>query len=351
MSRLMANHRYRRLRGGLRWAALLCLPLLWHATAQAQPAEPNDPLVDQSFSIRQDENLYQLEEAAAMISTSLHKISDKVSILGINSLHFGGEFNPDFRHKAEVILLEKIFEANSTVKLAMCHECRKLETKIVRGVLKLRKGIPSHEARLDLAKKLGVQGFIDLGIFKDENQITVYMKVTEAISGAIILVDEIAGRRAPKRQSMTISFGETNFTLEIAGASATYNALVLGFNETVQMTGRLSFGVDLNIYTDNNKNNPDAATTLSAGIMLGPYMGFDILQMQASTSRLVLYLGLGKLLSPQLNYANFGKAGFIFVAGDRLVIQLGYNSIVATDIENGDKITGGGMELLFGYRF
>jgi len=319
------------------------------AFAQQPPA---DPLVDESFSIRQDEDLYQMEEAVALIATSLNKIADRVKILAINSLYFGGSFDSDFRRKAEVIMLERLFEANPTVQLAQCQECQKLETKISRGVLRLRKGIPTAEARKALAKKLGVDGYIDLGIFKEGSQITVYLKVMEAQTGTIILVDELAGRTAYKRQSVNISFGEMSFPLSIGGQVAPHNALVLGINETVQLTGRFSFGVDLNIYTDNNTNNPKALTKLKPGILFGPYLGFDVVQLQASTSRLLLYIGLGKMISPQLNYANFFMAGLQFIVGDRLVITMGVHNFLETFIEGGtDKISGTGNELRFGYRF
>ncbi|MEE8394867.1 MAG: hypothetical protein V3S29_02350 [bacterium] len=330
----------------------VCLALLWAGAAWGQQT-PKEPLIDQSFSIRQDESLFEMEEAAAMVAGSLNRISDQVNILGINSLHIGGDFDGDFRRKAEVLFLEKIFQANPAVKLAQCQECQKLETKIVRGVLKLRKGIPSAEARQALAKKLGVDGFIDLGIFREKGQITVYLKVTEAKTGTIILVDEVAGRRAPLRDSLTISFGELNFPISDGTTFVTHNALAVGVNETVQLTGRFSFGVDLNFYVDNNANNTDSTISLSAGILLGPYVGYDILQMQASTSRLILYTGIGKMLSSQLNYANLFKVGLQFVVGDKLVIVLGVNSFTATDIEGGGgpQISGTGNEIRFGYRF
>ncbi|MCZ6472550.1 MAG: hypothetical protein O6934_03845, partial [SAR324 cluster bacterium] len=286
--------RFSRLTG----AVVLCgLVLLGMRPAWAQPVkrEIKEPIVEQSFSIRQDEDLFQLEEAITLIASSLNKIADKANTLAINSFHFGKEVDADFRRKAEVIILEKLFEASPSVRLVQCQECQRLETKIVRGILKLRKGIPSNEARQALAKKLGVDGFIDIGIFRDHNQITVYLKIVEAESGAIILVDELAGRRAPKREALTFSFGEMNFPISSASASADHKALVIGANETVQLTDRFSFGVDLNLYTDNNANNQEKIIELDVGIVLAPYLAYDVLRLQASTSRLLFYIGIGKL--------------------------------------------------------
>lgn len=343
--------RFSRLTG----AVVLCgLVLLGMRPAWAQPVkrEIKEPIVEQSFSIRQDEDLFQLEEAITLIASSLNKIADKANTLAINSFHFGKEVNADFRRKAEVIILKRLFEANPSVKLLQCQECRRLQTKIVRGVLKLRKGIPSNEARIALAKKLKVDGFIDIGLFRDRNQITIYIKVIEAETGAIILVDEQAGRRAPKREAITLSFGEMTIPIvSSAGVSADHDALVIGINETVQLTGRFSFGVDLNLLLDKNDNNPDRIITLDAGLLLAPYLALDIIQMQASTSRLILFVGIGKLLHPQLEYANLFKAGFQFIVGDRLVIVLGVNSFVEEDIEGSNKISGTGSEIRFGYRF
>ena len=311
-----------------------------------------EPIVDESFSIRQDEQLFQLEEVSTLLATSLNKLQGNVSTLAINSMHFGKGIDADFRRKAGIIILEKMFQANPSVKLVQCQECDKLETKIVRGVLKLRKGIPSNEARIALAKRLGVDGFIDIGIFRDNNQISVYVKVIEAQTGAIVLVDEQVGRRAPKRDALTFSFGEMTFPItDSSGTSADHNAIVIGVNESVQLTGRFSFGVDLNLYIDNNSNNPDAIITLDGGLLIAPWVGFDLIQLSASTSRLILLLGVGKLLAPQLEYATFYKGGLQFIVGDKLVITLAVNSFVEKDIENSNKITGTGSELLFGYRF
>ena len=351
---MAVRHNIKQKFGTTSWRMLVCallFAMLLPGLTWAQKAT-TDKVVDESFSIRQDEDLYQMEEAVSMIAESLNQIADKVKLLAINSLYFGGDIDADFRRKAEVIMLEQLFEASPTVQLAQCQECQILQTKIVRGVLKLRKGIPDAEARKALAKKLGVDGFIDLGIFRENNQVTVYLKVMEAATGTIILVDELAGRRAFRRQALTVSFGELNFPLQVGGASGNYNALALGFNESVQMTGRFSFGVDMNLYMDNNSNNPEAKTTLDAGLLFGTYLGFDAIQMYTSTSRLLIYAGLGKMISPQLNYANFYRAGIQFIVGDRLVIVYGINSFTETYIEGGsDKITGSGNELRFGYRF
>ncbi len=332
------------------------------ATAEQRAAKVSGNVIDESFSIRKDEDLYQLEEATALIAGSLSKISDQVSTLAINSFYFGKTVDPDFRRKAEVIILDKVFAANPDVRLVQCQECQKLETKIVNGVLRLRKGIPNQESRRELAKKLGADGFIDIGMFRDGKQLTVYLKVVEAESGAIILVDELVGRQAAKRQSLTFSFGELNFPIKIGTKSVQHNALALTVTETVQLTGRFSFGVDLAMYTDNNKQNTDPHTTLNGGIMLAPTLNFDLLQLRASTSRVLAYLGIGKLIDPQLNYANLARAGVEFVVGDKLVVVFGANSFTKNSIvlTNSEKtklgvteatLTGVGYEIRFGYRF
>jgi len=329
----------------------LCFLFLWAAPAFAQPREIKEPLVDESFSIRQEEDLFQLEEILALLAVSLSKISDRAKVLAINSMHFGRGVDADFRKKAEIIILARLFEANPTIKLVQCQECQRLQTKIVRGVLKLRKGLGSAEARVALAKKLEVDGFIDIGMFRNKQQITVFIKVIEAETGAIILVDELAGRTAFKRDALTISFGEMNFPIEKSGTSVDHKALVLGVSETVQLTGRFSFSVDVNLFVDNNANNPDKFLDLDAGLLLAPAVGFDVLQLQASTSRLVYYLGIGKLLSPQLDFANLFKTGFEFVVGDKLVITMGIVGFVESNIETGEVLSGSGFELRFGYRF
>ncbi|MCH7478404.1 MAG: hypothetical protein IIA14_09895, partial [SAR324 cluster bacterium] len=88
-----------------------------------------------------------------------------------------------------------------------------------------------------------------------------------------------------------------------------------------------------------------------AGLLLAPAIGFDLLQLQASTSRLVYYLGIGKLLSPQLDFANLFKTGFEFVVGDKLVITMGIVGFPKTNIETGDILSGNGFEVRFGFRF
>ena len=337
-------------------AALVLLAAVPGRSAQAQATDSKTAQDEEFLSIRQDERIFQLEEIAALISRSLGKISDRVTTLAINSLYFGTAVDRDFRRKAEVVILAELLNKNPTVKLVQCQECQKLETKIVRGVLKLRKGIPSQEARIELAKKLGADGFIDIGIFQDGGQLTMYIKVVEAETGAIILVDELAGRRAPRRDSLTFSFGELNFPISSSGLTVTHNALAIGVSESVQLTGRFSFAVDLSAYVDNNTTNPDPHLILDTGLLLAPTLAFDVVQIPSSTSRLLLYVGLGKLLSPQLNYGNLFRAGLEFVVGDRLVVVLGVVNFVETNIATGvvgsaAQLKGTGNEIRFGYRF
>jgi hypothetical protein len=321
--------------------------------AQAQPATAEQG-VDESFSIRLDENLYQLEEAVSLIARSLNKVADRTPTLAINSFHFGKEVDADFRRKAEVVILDKIFQINPNVRLVQCQECQKLETKITNGVLRLRKGIPSQESRKALAQKLGVDGFIDIGMFSTDGQLTVYLKVVEAESGAIILVDELAGRRASRRRSLTVSFGELIFPITIAGETVDHRALALGVQEAVKLTGRFSFAVDLLAFTDNNDNNPKTHITLDSGVLLSPTLGFDILQVPSSTSRLIAFIGIGKLIAPQLDYANFARAGVEMVVGDQLSVMFAFNSFQEAQVDNPGTTTtlqGAGYEIRFGYRF
>lgn len=346
-------------------AACLLLAMLAPLSGAPPSALAQDAAQEEEFlTIRQDERIYQLDEIAALISRSLNKISDRVSTLAVNSIYFGTEVDRDFRRKAEVVIYEQLLKNNPSVKLVQCQECQRLETKIVRGVLKLRKGIPTQEARIELAKKLDVDGFIDIGVFQDGRQLTLYIKVIEAENGAVIFVDELAGRRAPKRDALTFTFGEINFPIEIAGTTTVHNTLAIGVQESVQLTGRFSFAVDLAAFLDNNDLNPDPHITLNSGLMLSPTLGFELVQIPASTSRLVGYVGLGKLLAPQLNYANFMKAGVEFVVGDRLVVMLGMINFVESqvDVEAGDitptttgatsaELKGSSYEIRFGYRF
>lgn len=328
---------------------------------ETTPAQVNrknlpDPIVDESFSIRLDEELFQLEEAVTLIATSLSKVASRTPTLAINSIHFGKNIKVDFRRKAEVIILDKVFVANPNVRLVQCQECRRIKTRIVGNVLKITKGIPSQEARQALAKKIGVNGFIDIGIFQDGHQLTVYIKVVEAESGAIILVDELVGRRAPKRLAFTISFGELIFPITDNGTAGEYKALALSMTETVRLTGRFSFSVDLILFMDNNENDSSLTYELDTGILIVPTLGFEIIQMPSSTTRLIFFSGVGKLLSPQLSYANAFRLGLELVVGDRLSVLFAFNqfleeSVEATTSGQTATIDGSGYEIRFGFRF
>jgi hypothetical protein len=118
------------------------------------------------------------------------------------------------------------------------------------------------------------------------------------------------------------------------------------------------------VYTDNNDLSTAPHMTLDAGILLSPFLGIDMVQLPQSTSRVIGYLGLGKLLSPQLNYGDAYRAGVQFVVGDRLSVTVGLNQFDRTNVlvSNGDKakqpllangavLDGAGYELRFGYRF
>lgn len=362
-------------RGGMLLALAVAFGTLWPAAppalaqqgaapAAAAPKPQSSPAAGRSFSIRYDEDLYQLEEVAPLIAASLNRVSDRVSALAINSFSFGKEVDQDFRSKAEMIMEGNLLNASPNVRLVQCQECQRLEARIVNGVLRLKKGIPSREAWVELAKKLGVDGFIDIGVFRDHHQLTVYIKVVEAQTGTVLLVDEIVGRPAPKRDAVTLSFGEINFPVVFGRKTHTENALSLTVTEQVQLTSRFSFGVDAIVYTDNNQYSTDPHVTLDGGVMLSPFVGYDVVQLPQSKTRLQLYLGAGKLLDNQLNYGDVLRAGFIFIVGDRLVVTFGENYFSNTNIAlssgekskqpllaKGAQLNGEAYELRFGYRF
>jgi hypothetical protein len=122
--------------------------------------------------------------------------------------------------------------------------------------------------------------------------------------------------------------------------------------------------VDTVLYTDNNQNNTDPHLVLAGGVLLSPFLGYDIVQVPQSTTRLQFYVGVGKLLDPQLNYGDLARAGLIFVVGDRLVVTFGENFFTKTNaavtssdknkqplLANGAQLNGEAYELRFGYRF
>lgn len=324
--------------------------------AQEKRRKIPDPIVDESFSIRLDENLFQLEEAVTLLATALSKVASRTPTLAINSIHFGENINADFRKKAEVIILDKVFTANPNVRLIQCQECRRIETRIEGNILKITKGIPDQETRRALAKKLGADGFIDIGIFQDGHQLTLYIKVVDAKTGAIILVDEMVGRRASKRLAFTVSFGELIFPITDAGVAGDYKALAISLTESVKLTGRFSFSVDLIFFIDNNENDTTLTYELDAGLFIVPTFGFDIIQMPSSTTRLILFAGVGKLLSPQLSYANSFRVGLELVVGDQLSVLFAFNqfleeAVEATTTGSTSTLDGSGYEIRFGFRF
>ena len=341
---------------------VLLLAFLLSACGGGSPSAPKakkkipDPIVDESFSIRLDEELFQLEEAVTLLATSLSKVASRTPTLAINSIHFGEKINGDFRKKAEVIIMDKVFVANPNMRLVQCQECRRIETRIEGNILKLTKGIPDQETRRALAKKLGVNGFIDIGIFKDGAQLIVYIKVVDAETGAIILVDEMVGRRAPKRLAVTVSFGELIFPITDAVAAGAYRALALSIPESVKLAGRFSFSLDLILCMDNNENDSSLTYSLDTGLLIVPTLGFDIIQMPSSTTRLIFFTGVGKLLSPQLSYANSFRIGLELVVGDRLSVLFAFNqfleeAVEATSSSSTATIDGAGYEIRFGFRF
>ena len=126
--------------------------------------------------------------------------------------------------------------------------------------------------------------------------------------------------------------------------------------ESVKLTGRFSFAVDLILFTDNNENNPEATIVLDTGLLLAPTLGFDIIQVPSSTSRVIAFLGIGKLIDPQLDYANLVRAGFEFVVGDRLSVLFAFNNFLDHQVDTEGvaptaTLDGAGYEVRFGYRF
>ncbi len=317
---------------------------------------------DEKYAMWSDPLYFQFEKMMPALARSIGRLDTRISTLAVTNSVYGTSLNDDaaFKKVSEAKLFGQLLLENPRLKLIKCDECNRITTEVKNGIMTISRGLKDQKARSELAKKLGVQGFMNAMITEEERQLTIVINVHDAQEGRIVLSDVIAGDPVPKSRYWHIYAGRLTIPVKMqSGNSVDQTAITIGAEYTIRFSESWIVASNLAFYMDNNSKLGEADTdyvAFTSGLMFDGTIAWEAASFMRNNAAFSINTGVGQFISTQFNFSVYYRAGLKLTLGQRLTFNLSYFSFSETNIskpDNGsaDSLPGSATALTFGYQF
>ena len=316
-----------------------------------------------AYNMWSDPLYYQFEKMMPELAKSIGRLDSRISTLAVTDLDFSPTLSEEFKKVAGAKLYGQLLIENPKLKLIKCNECNMIRSEINNGILTVSRGLATKEDRQNLAKKVGVQGFLTAMVIEDERQLTIVVNVYDAEEGRIILSDVITGVPVAETTYWNFYAGQMTIPMDVyndnvSKSGVDHSAILTGAEYSKRFSESWIIATNFGIYMDNNsKLNEDEHETLTAGMMFDGAIGWEALSFMNNDASFILMTGLGQFLSTQFNFSIYGKLGLKVIINKLLTFNMFYLSFNETNIEapdsdgNASKLTGSASYITFGLQF
>ena len=318
---------------------------------------PAEQSTAETYNMWGDPLYYQFEKMMPELARSIGRLDSRISTLAVTELDFSPNLNEEFRKVASAKLYGQLLMENPKLKLIKCNECNMIRSEVKNGILTVSRGLATKEDRLQLAQKIGVQGFMSAMIIEDERQLTIVVNVYDAEEGRIILSDVITGVPVAETTYWNFYGGQLLIPIDMDTPDETveHSAILAGAEYSKRFSESWIIATNFGIYTDNN-SKLENKETLTFGMMFDGSIGWEALSFMNNDASFILMTGIGQFLSPQFNFSIYGKAGLKIILNKLLTFNMFYMGFNETNIEapsNGEasKLTGSATYITFGMQF
>ncbi len=312
---------------------------------------------DRAYNMWSDPLFYQFEKMMPELARSIGRLDSRISTLAVTDLDFSQGLDESFKKVAGAKLYGQLLMENPKLKLIKCDECNMIRSEINNGILTVSKGLASKEERQKLAKKIGVQGFMNAMIIEDQRQLTIVVNVYDAEEGRIILSDVITGVPVSETTYWNFYAGQMTIPIALASPSETveHSALLIGTEYSKRFSESWIITTHFGLFMDNN-DKLEYKETLDGGMMFDGSVGWEALSFMNNDVSFILVAGIGQFLSTQFNFALYGKFGLKVIVNKLLTFNMHYLTFDETNIEAPDngaasKLTGSATYVTFGLQF
>ncbi|MBU3914779.1 hypothetical protein KKA14_04530 [bacterium] len=347
---------------------LICFTSLLFAQSEKKITDDGNELIseenpvissetkEQAYNMWSDPLYYQFEKMMPRLAKSIGRLDSRISTLAVTELDFSANIDTEFRKVAGAKLFGQLLMENPKLKLVKCDECNTIVSEIKGGILKIRRGTGSKEGRQELAKKIGVQGFMTAMVIEDNRQLTIVVNVHDANEGRIILSDVITGIPVAETTYWNFYVGQMILPVVLlSGEAVSQSAILTGVEYSKRFSESWMLSTNFGIYIDNN-SKLENYVELSTGAMFDGSVGWEMMSFMNNDASFILVGGIGQFFSPQFNFSIYGKFGTKIIVNKLLTFNLYYLMFQETNLEaptNGSapKLSGSATCISFGVQF
>lgn len=319
--------------------------------------ESVQPRASDSYNMWSDPLYYQFGKMMPELAQSIGRLDSRISTLAVTELVFSPTLDEEFRKVASAKLYGQLLMENPKLKLIKCDECNMIRSEITNGILTVSRGMATKEDRQNLARKIGVQGFMTAMVIEDRRQLTIVVNVYDAEEGRIILSDVITGLPVPETNYWNFYAGQLLIPIDMDTPDeiVEHSALLGGAEYSKRFSESWIISTNFGLYTDNN-SKLENKETISFGMMFDGAVGWEAMSFMNNDASFILMAGLGQFLSTQFNFSLYGKFGVKIILNKLLTFNIYGMTFNQTNIEapsNGEAsfLTGSATYITFGMQF
>ena len=283
-----------------------------------------------------DRQISQLEQLTPSLVESVQSMQKKIGSVAISSISYGDALPSSFR-KVATARLQQTLTSLIKLKVSVCESCGQIRTDISGSFLKISRGIADDKYRQEIAKELGVEGFLDIDVFTSEGeQLSISLNAYEAKGGEIVFSKIVTGTPPKSGSYIHAFYGKLSvpitFTSTTSGSVVTveHQARLLGGEKMVRLTDDWSFTGGGAMLSDDNSNLTDKIDSSVTGFLIDGTISYDVFNFGGEQVSFSLLAGLGMMTVTPFNNPSYFKTGFSFSVAEQLTLNYHYMAMLTT---------------------
>ena len=285
---------------------------------------------EDAYVFWKDPQIAQLEELTSKLVDSVQKMQSKISSIAISSISFGDKLPSSFR-KVATARLQQSLTSQIKLKVSICEPCSQIRTDISGSFLKISRGIADDKYRREIAKELDVKGFLDIALFRSEEQLSISLNAYEAANGEIVYSKIITGNPPKSGSYIHAYYGKMTVPITFSSTTVEHQAMVFGGQQMVRLSDDWSFTGGVSILSDDNSNLSNKYEKPVTGFLIDGTISYDIFNFGGDQVAFGLIAGLGMMTVTIFNNPAYFKTGITFSVAEQLTLDYHYLSMMTTN--------------------
>ncbi|MGK5091048.1 hypothetical protein WDW89_03405 [Deltaproteobacteria bacterium TL4] len=288
----------------------------------------------------EDREIAQLEKMTPLLLEAIGRLRQRIESVAISSTTVDENIKTDLQ-KVLVSRLYDLLTRDNYLTVSRCQECSQIRSEIRGNYLKVSRGIADEDYRRTKAAELNVQGFLDIGIFMSQDQLSMTLAAYEAKDGKIVFSEIITGDPGGKVQYTNGFFGKLNIPIEVtytktvagervdqngdgvsdkATQQVEHSAFIFGVEFAQRISESWLFSGTVAFLTDDNSNLDIRLSDGLDGLLVDGTVAYEW-RFPGVRGALDAVLGVGNLFVTPISSPVFVKFGLKATVGEKLTFN------------------------------